>query len=337
MKTNWTKKATILLAAICVALAGLSSFTPSGAQEWLLQVEGVPVSRAVYSYFLSEALRDAGEDGQLQADGRPVDMDALRRDVKARCVEYIAVTAELRAMEIPVDQMLKAEVAEQTASLWRLFSRYYSSIGVDKQTLGAALTGRAARDQLFRALYDEGGKTPTSEESIEAYFYGNYLAYEGVRVFRTVMTEDGELRDMDIPEAAALRQVLAEFAETANDAGDFYSAAKDEEFALALGYLPPTVSMVRKGTADVSDDDFEQLRKLGPDKIVLLNLPGFFLVARGVDMRASPEEFYFGRRADCLWKLKGAAYEATLKALCKGFRADENVEAVERVYREWTW
>ena len=337
MKTNWTKKATILLAAICVALAALSSFTPSGAQAWLLQVEGVPVSRAVYSYFLSEALRDAREDGQLKADGRPKDMAALRRDVKARCVEYIAVNSELRKMEIPVDQMLKSEVAEQTASLWRLFSGYYRSIGVDKQTLNAALTGRAARDQLFRALYDEGGKTPTPEESIEAYFYGNYLAYEGVRVLRTVMSEDGELRDMDIPEAAALRQVLADFTEAANDAGDFYSAAKDEEFALALGYLPPSVTMVRKGTVDVSDADFEQLRGLRPDRITLLNLPGFFLVARGVNMRESPEEFYMGRRADCLWKLKGAAYEAALKEICKGFRADENAAEVERVYREWVW
>ena len=337
MKTNWTKKATILLAAICVALAALSSFTPQGAQDWLLQVEGVPVSRAVYSFFLSEALRDAREDGRLNADGSPKDMAALRRDVKARCVEYIAVTTELRAMEIPVDQMLKAEVAEQTAFLWRLFSRYYISIGVDKQTLGAALTGRAARDQLFRALYDEGGRTPTSEASIESYFYGNYLAYEGVRVFRTVMTEDGELNDMDIIQAAALRQTLVDFVETANDAGDFYSAAREEEFAQALGYGTPAVSMVRKGTSDVSDDDFEQLRKLSPDKIMLLNLPGFFLVARGVDMRASREEFYYGYRADCLWKLRGAAYEAALKELCKGFRADENVAAVERLYREWKW
>ena len=328
-RTNWTKKATILLAAICVALAALSGFTPSGAQDWLLQVEGVPVPRAVYSYFLSEAL--------LEVKGKP-DIAALRKDVAARCVEYIAISSELRAMEIPVDQVLKSQVADQTAFYWRVLGSYYRSIGVDKPTLNAVLTGRAARDQLFRAIYDVGGTKPTPEESIEAYFYGNYLAYEGIRVFRTVLPEDGsEERDMDTAEAAALRQILADFVENANDDADFYGAAQDDQFAQALSYGVPAVTMVRKGTVDVSDEDFDQLRRLAPEKIMLLNLPGFFLVARGVDMRASPEEFYLGRRADCLWKLKGAAYEAALKELCKGFRADENAAEVERVYREWKW
>ena len=62
-RTNWTKKATILLAAICVALVGLSAFTPPGAQDWLLQVDGVPLSRAVYSYFLSRRCGTPGRTG----------------------------------------------------------------------------------------------------------------------------------------------------------------------------------------------------------------------------------------------------------------------------------
>jgi len=328
-RTNWTKKATILLAAICVALAALTSFTPSGAQEWLLHVNGVPVSRAVYSYFLSEAL--------LDVEGKP-DIAALRKEVAARCVEYIAISNELRAMEIPVDQVLKAQVADQTVFYWRVLGQHYGAIGVDKQTLNAMLYGRAERDQLFRAIYDRDGAKPTPEESIEAYFYGNYLAYEGIRVFRTVLPADGsQERDMDTEEAAALRQVLADFVETANDAEDFYGTAQEEAFALALGYGTPSVTMVRKGTVDVSDEDFDQLRRLAPEKIMLLNLPGFFLVARGVNMRLSPEEFYLGRRADCLWKLKGGEYQAALKAICRNYRADENTAEMERFYREWKW
>ena len=264
-------------------------------------------------------------------------MDALRRDVGARCVEYIAVNSELRAMEIPVDQMLKSEVAERTAFYWRVFGRYYGSIGVSKQTLTAVLTGRAARDQLFRALYDTGGARAVPETSIEAYFYGNYLAYEGIRVFRTVMGEDGTPDDMDIPAAAELRQDLAGFVEAANNAEDFYGVAQEDAYVGALSYGTPSVTMMRKGGAEISDADFEQLRKLGPEKIALLNLPGYFLVARGVNMRESPEEFYLGSRADCLWKLKGAEYEKTLRELCAKFRADENTAQMDKFYREWKW
>ena len=336
-RTNWTKKATILLAAICVALAAMTAFTPSGAQEWLLQVEGTPVSRAVYSYFLSQAVRDAQQAGQMKADGSPKDLSALRKDVAARCVEYIAIGNQLRDMEVPVDRVLKSQVAEQTAFFWRVFGRYYKSIGVSKQTLNAALTGEAAKDQLFRAMYDAGGTKGTTEASIQAYFYGNFLAYEGIRVFRWVMEEDGEDRKMEDDEVLALHQTLLDFAQAVNDTDDFYGVAQEETFARALSGGMPTMTWVRTDASEFSEDELKQLQNLKNDKVVLLSLTRFFLVAKGVNMRDSKEEHYFRYRADCLWKLKGAQFEAELKKLCGGYRADENTGAMERFYRAWKW
>jgi len=335
---SWTKKLTVLLAAICVALVGLSSFTPAGAQEWLLQVEGVPISRAVYGYFLSEALRDT----ELKENDRPKDMAALRKDVAARCVGYIAVNSELRAMEIPVDQMLKAQVADRTAFYWRVFGRYYSSIGVDKQTLNSIQMGQAARDQLFRAIYDTGGTHPTSEEALQAYFYGSFVAYDGVRVFRTALQEDGSERDMTPEEIAALKATLAEFVEAANEAGDFYSVAQEERFAEALSYMTPSITEAERaggasigGGEELSAEDFEKVRALPRDKISLLDLQDFLLVATGVEMRGSEEEYYLRYRAACLWALQGEAYAEALQELCAQFRADENVAALGRFYKEW--
>jgi len=336
-RTNWTKKLTVLLAAVCVALVALSSFTPAGAQEWLLQVEGVPVSRAAYSYFLTEALRDARHSGQLKANGRPADMAALRRDVAARCVEYIAVNSELRAMEVPVDQMLKAQAADRTAFYWQMFGRYYRATGVDKQTLNAVLMGQAARDQLFRALYDAGGTRPTSEEALQAYFYGNFVAYEGVRVFRTALQEDGSERDMTPGEAAALKATLTDFVQAANEAGDFYGVAQEERFANALSYGMPATTVMDKNAGEASAEDFEKVRALPRDRISLLDLEGFLLVATGVDMREGEDEYYLGYRAHCLWALQGGAYAEALKELCAQFHADENVAAVDKFYKEWKW
>jgi len=333
-RTNWTKKATILLAAVCVALVSLSALTPARAQDWLLQVEGVPVSRAVYCYFLSEARKGI--------EGKPADMAALRRDVAARCVEYIAVNSELRAMGVPLDQILKAQVSDRTAFYWQAYGGYYTSIGVDKPTLNAVLTGQAAREQLFRALYDVDGTRETPEEALEEYFYENFVAYEGVRVFRTVMTGDSTEREMLPEEAAALKATLAEFVSAANEAEDFFGVAQEERFAQALSYGMAATAVVQKGFAAgggevMSEDDFEKIQGLSTEKITLLDLPGFFLVATGVDMREYPEEFYYGYRADCLLALKGEEYDKALRAMYKGFRADENVAAVEKLYREWVW
>jgi len=334
---GWTKKLTLLLAAVCVALVSLSTFTPAGAQEWLLQVEGVPVSRAAYSFFLTEALRDARHSGQLKDDGRPKDMAALREDVAARCVEYIAVTSELRAMEVPIDQALKAQAADRTAFYWQMFGQYYRAIGVDKQTLNAVLLGQSARDQLFRALYDTGGARPTSEETLQAYFYGNFVAYEGVRVFRTALWEDGSERDMTPDEKADLKADLADLVEAANEAEDFYGVAQEERFAKALSYMAPTPAVMDKSAGEVSEEDFEKIRALPRDRYYLLDLEGFLLVATGIDMRESEDEYYLGYRSQCLWTLQGEAYAEALEELCAQYHADENVGAVDRLYREWAW
>ena len=332
-RTNWTKRATVALAAVCVALAGMSAFAPAKAQDWLLQVEGVPISREVYSYFLSEALGET----QRKPDGRPADMAALRRDVAARCTRFVAVNSELRAMQVPVDQVLKAQVAERMMFRWYLFGNYYQSIGVSKQTLNDIITGEAARDQLFRALYDLDGTQPTTREALEANFYGNYVAYQGVRVFRTVLQEDGPEREMTPEESAALRHTLELFVDAVNNAGDFYGVAQEERFAEALGYAMPSITVVRKGAGDMADADVELIRRLGTEQFELLEMPGLFLIAKGVNMRDAPEEYYQGYRADCLWALKGAEYEAALTALCEKFRADENVSEVEKLYKGWNW
>ena len=336
-RTNWTKKATILLAAICVALVAMSAFTPSGAQAWLLQVEGAPVSRAVYSYFLSQAVRDARQNGQLNPDGSPKDLSALRKDVAARCVEHVAVNSELRAMGVPIDQTLKAQAADRTAFYWQMFGRYYRAAGVDKQTLNAVLTGQSARDQLFRALYDTGGARPTSEEALQAYFYGNFVAYEGVRVFLTALWEDGTERDMTDQEKADLKADLEDLVTAANEAEDFYSVAQEERFAKALSYMAPTPAVMDKSAGEVSEEDFEKVRSLPRDKISLLELEGFLLVATGIDMRESEDEYYLGYRSACLWTMQGEAYAKALEELCAQFHADENVGALDKFYREWNW
>lgn len=332
-RTNWTKKVTILLAVICVLLAALSAFAPANADSWLLKVEGVAISREIYSYFLSAAL----EDAELNEDGTPKNLSALRKDVSARCVEYVAVNSELHAREIPLDSQLKSEVAERTASDWRVFGRYYTSIGVDKQTLNAVLTNRAGWDQLFRSIYDTGGSQPTTEEELQAYFYGTYVAYEGIRVFPTVPQEDGTDRAMIEAERAALKTKLESFVVAANESEDFYATVQDDRFAEALGYGMPSAAVVRKAAGEMSEADFEKVRGLSPEKVALLELDGFFLVARGVNMRNSPEEYYNVYRSTCLYALKGEAYAQALADLCKSFRADENVAAVNQLLDEWAW
>lgn len=333
-RTNWSKQVTVLLAVICVGLVALSGFYSAQGQDWLLQVEGVNVGRDIYAYFLSEALIDAPKD----ENGVPKDLQALREDAAARCTAYVAVNSELHNMRKSLDQQLKARVADRTGYLWRVFHSYYSSIGVTKETIYAVQYAAAAKERLFQALYDVGGTRETPEESIQSYFYGNFVAYDGLRVFFTVTEEDGSERGMTQTEQTKLKTTMENLVAAANekDARSFLELAQDEPYAAALSYALPSVNVVRKDV-DLDAADFEKIRGLDPAKLSLIEMPDYLLVARGANMRLDEEEFYFRYRDDCLKALKAEDFEAALEELYAAFRTDENVQAVEEMLLDFRW
>jgi len=332
-RTNWGKKTTVLLAAVCIFLAAMSGTARPVDRSLMLQVEGVPIYKDTYCYLLSQALLETPRD----KTGRPLDMKALRRDVARRCVAMVAVNSELYNRQKSIEPQAKSQVAQQAAYAWRTFRAYYTSIGVNKQTVNAMFSAKAARRQLFLALYDTGGSRAVPEEAIEAYFYENYAAYDGVRVFLTQEKEDGTERALSKAETEALRKKLNKLVKEVNDGADFLESATSEAYAQALSYAPPMNTTVQKGSAGVTDDEFEKLRALSTEKAALLEFPGYFLVARGIDMKESPDEYYLAYRNSCLWALQGDAYEEALQGLYKAFRADENTAAVERLLAKWDW
>ncbi|MDR3313974.1 MAG: hypothetical protein LBS96_05905 [Oscillospiraceae bacterium] len=336
MKNNWSKKATLLLAAICVALSVINSAVVKPKAAWLLQVDGVPIYRELYTYYLSEALRnpaysDAAKDEKQRK--------ALREDVARRCMAFIAVNSELHNMWQVLEQQYKAQVAERAGFLWRTFGDYYSAIGVGKETITQVATYKANQKQLFFSIYDAGSRK-VPEQQIKDYFYRTHAAYEGLRVFRTALdaTEDGGgERPMTAAESEALRKKLVALAEEINKGKDFFTAC--EEHAADLSYAAPSTAELRRGDADFTEAEFEKVRQLDPSKVTVLEFPGFFLLARGVNMGEgdNPREYYDPQRGECLWEMKQAEYAVLLEELTASYRADENEAAVEDLLDAWKW
>jgi len=333
-RSNLAKQATILLAAVCVTLVGIRAYSASLAQDWLLQVEGVAISRELYSFFLSEALVEAERD----ESGVPIDMEALREETKARAAALVAINSELYNRRVTLDQLMKARVAERTSALWRVYGNYYTAIGVSKETIALVQGGLAGRDQLFRALYDTGGSRETSEERIQAFFYGNYAAFQGMQLFFTAAEPDGTERMMTNTERLALLEAARDLASEVNreEGPDFFEASQQDRFAEAMSYATPAMHMVMR-VVDMPADRFEQVAGLSPERVSVLEFDDGLIIARGVDMRESPEEFYLVHRAECLRILESEAFEQALEELFAAFRADENVTAVDALLDGWDW
>jgi len=286
LKINWAQKMTMLLAAVCATLVIVVSHAATDTPQWLLQVDGVPISRELYSFFLTQALVDTPRD----ANGVPVNMLALREDVMARAEAFVAVESELANMGVSLDPVATARAVERTTALWRVFGNYFTAMGISKEVVGIGEMNLAAQDQLFRALYDTGGTRAVDEEMIESYFYGNFVAFDGMRLFFTVMEEDGTERNMTQTERGILidtmRAMLAEL--NREDGPSIYDIAQDEQFAPALNDALPAISMIRRGV-DLPVDQFDQVRNLSPDRFSMLEFENELIVARGVNMRVRRE------------------------------------------------
>ena len=327
-RNNWTKQVTIILAAICVALAGISAYSVALAQDWLLQVEGVTISQELYSYFLSRALIEAERD----EDGMPLDMEALREDVRERAARFVAINSELHNRGVALTPLHKARVAERTSFLWRVYGNYYMARGISKEVLALGQTGLAAWDQLFLALYDTGGAREVPEEDIEEFFYDNFVAFEGIWLFFTVTEADGTEREMTITERDNLLEAVRALAAQVNadDGPSFFEAAQDDDFAGMINYAVPSFYVIER------DAHFEQIRGLNTEQVSVLTFDESLIIGRGIDMRESPEEYFYVYRTESLRALMGEEFERLLEEeLFAHFRADENVAAVEALLGRW--
>jgi len=331
-RNNWTKQVTVLLAAVCILLVALMANVLTMTNDWMLQVEGVPISRQLYSYFVAQALAEV----ERHDDGRPVSMTELREHAMAQAIAFVALNSELHNQGVVLEPYMRAEVAERTTFLWRVFGTYYTRLGIDKETVALVQESIAAQDRLFRALYDTGGLREVPEESLQSFFYGNFAAMDGMRLAFRVIEEDGSERAMSQTERGILTDTMRAMVVEANreDGPPLFMLAQEELFAAAMNYAMPSAMVLRRGL-ELNDEEFERVRALSPDSVTVLELEHEVIVARGIDMRQTPEEFYYVHRAYCLRTMMLPAFEADLMLLFSRFQADENVAAVEALLNGW--
>jgi len=332
-RNNWTKYANVLLAAICVLLVALAANAHTLAQqEWMLQVEGIPISRQLYSYFVAQALAEVERDN----NGVPLNMDELRTRAATKAIAFVALNSEMHNQEITLEPYMRAEVARRTALLWRTFGNYYARLGISKEIVALVQESLAAQDRLFRALYDTGGLREVPEESLESFFYGNFTAIDGLRLPLRVIEEDGSERAMTQTERNILADTMRAMAVEANREGGppLLILAQEELFAASMNYALP-VAMVLRRDLDLTSTEFDRVMVLSTETVSVLELDHEIIVAQGIDMRQNKEEFYLLHRAYCLRTMMLPAFEADLQLLFAQFTADENVAAIESLLGSW--
>jgi hypothetical protein len=316
-----------------MALAILSDVWSRPRDQWILQIEGMAISREMYSYYLTQTLMESRF--AALADRKPTETQwADIKTMTGQSIrEAIAVQNELAVRNYKLDTAYKYDVSTQAAHLWRFYGNYYKSLGITKPTVTQAETAKAAKKMLFDALYTKAGKRVVPDAAIQAYFYGNYTAYVGVRVYTTAANAAGVSADLTPQQISVLKTQLSALVESINGGKDFFTAA--QENTTLLQSSSPSDTVVKKDNPGDPPQFFEKIFNAPKGKVTLLEFPDFFLLARPINMRESPEEYYNGYREICLHEMKDAEFNALVDAMTATFRADENKEALNQLYADW--
>ena len=180
----------------------------SKGEKPALTINGHKISQDIYAYYLDKVISNPSDYGLDFSS----DESDRKNEAENLCKEYAAVNENFDKLGLSLTVSDKASVSAKVSDLWKVFSVYYTSRGITKQTLTNTETFNAVKGSLFRYYFDSEGttavnkdgkaavnknsKTVADETDIKNYFYENYVAYRSINGYLTKTDEDGNTVDL---------------------------------------------------------------------------------------------------------------------------------------------
>lgn len=342
------------VAALCGAVFLITGcLSGCSADRTVLTVDGTEVGSEIYRYYLDLAVQEmsAGMEAEgatepdteststedpaipvtetptvesdtsventteMQPPAGKLSTQALYDRAKELCAEYVAVNSLFRAYNCSLTSAEKSDVSVTTNDLWRLYGRYYESIGVSKQTFYKIQLSIAYRDAILDALYGEGGIAPVSEDQLRQYYEAHYIVFRAISGYYTSVDEDGNSVPMDEAERAATDSAFNNMAERIKGGTDINTAYNDYLESIGDTQADETVT-VRIASADSQgypEGFFDTVHALERDTATVVRLGDYIYVIVRLDPYTEDSRYYQANKADILRELKAADFDALVR------------------------
>ncbi len=319
------KKILCILLAFCLVPLLPSC---SGGNAYALNIAGSELTQGVYAYFLDLVVSKPEVYGLASSVGEA----ELKAEAAELCKNYVAVNSTLKELNLLLADEEKAYISTNVNNLWRLYSEYYSAIGVTKQTLTKIETSNAAKECILLYYYDTSGTKAVSENDLRTYFSENYISFRAINGYLTKTAEDGSTVDFTPEEISALKSKLLSLTVRIADGESFEDVSKRfaSEQGISSGKTDATI--IKKDNNSYPSGFFDEVSKQSPDVPTVIMLDKYiFLVVRG-DIFITDEE-YANHRIDCLKDLKGGELDQTIASIAAEYPIKNNDRVINRLYK----
>lgn len=288
-------KKAVSAAMLAVMLLSILCACGRGAK---VSVNGTKIDEGVYRYFLDNAKTE-------NPDGTEPEQQSL---ACAAVSEYVAVNSEFANRGLRLTAAEKNAVSQTVNNYWHLFSAYYESIGVSKQSLLKIEESKKCRDALLVYYYGETGDAPVSEDTLKTYFYENYIAFKTITGFLTTVNANGEATALSDAEKETLLRNFSGYASTINEG----SSIDDVGAALENINISTDTIVISKTDTGYPAGFFDRVYAIEANHADSFSLGDYAFVVQREDITDADRDLFSSYRISCLKMLKGADFDAVL-------------------------
>lgn len=170
-----------------------------------MTVDGVVIKSGVYNYYLDEAKKETDEP-QKAAE------IALQR-----CKEFAATEILLKEKNLSVRAYFKRKTAEDTESLWSMFSEHYKNADITKSDINAVTFNRYSKKELLHYYYGSNGLKSVSVSELKEKFVDLYVGFKAIEGSLTKENNMGEIVPLSEAETEIIENKFASMASQINN------------------------------------------------------------------------------------------------------------------------
>lgn len=305
------KKTTAVLTAVLILVLTLGGCS---RKSYALEIDGNNIDEGIYGYYLSVAQNDPAYKNEK-------DKSAVAASL---CAEYVAGHKLIGEYGAALSAEEKVAAASQVKGMWQEFSGFYKRYSVSKQALSEIVEFDKLIDNLTVKLYGDGGENSVGIESVENYFYSNYVA---VKIISADFKDDsGEAFNQ-----SQVDEITEKFTDMRNlikSGADMQSAA---EKLLDVADYDDKIVLIRSDDSSYPDGMFSKILSLTAGSVQVFRYErGIYLIQK-FDMSADKASYFDLYKNECLILMKKEDTKKEISAIAQNYKLIYNDKVMSKI------
>ncbi len=324
------KRILSLLLVLCLFMTVSCTKNQSDETDTALNISGAEISDSLYAFFLSDVLQRK-EAYSLTVSSEKKD---ILNTVNDLCSQYVAVNSLFDAEKLQLTSEYKYRITDGVSSKWDFYKNFYTSVGIDKQTVTKYETFEAKKEMLLLHFYGKDGKMAIPDSFLKSYFNENYVTFKSINGYLTTVLDDGSVKRLEADEITAVEnkfKVMCDDLRTGTSIEDICSQNANSSFVASAQVETVTIN---KSSNSYPTEFFGAVHSMTANSPKVIETADYiFLVLRQEDSDGSVFEEY---RTECLKSVCRDTFGTLIKNTRDTYKVKPDSSVINGVYQRVT-